>query len=177
MSNKNNFKPRLGRGLESLLSNTSTLEKKEGSFLSSGKTIVSLPLDHIEFNEYQPRLHFDKSSIQQLSDSIKKHGLAQPIIVRRKEEKYELIAGERRYRATKQAGLKKIQVIIRDINDPMNLKFNKISGGINIIDLANLYSCSFIATDDLGKTNGKNEFKINGRIDNSDLRGCNLLLD
>ena len=70
-----------------------------------------------------------------------------------------------------------MKVIIRYINDPLNLKFNKKSGGINIIDLANLYSCSFIATDDLGKTNGKNEFEINGRIDNSDLRGCNLLLD
>ncbi|MAU30943.1 MAG: acyl transferase [Flavobacteriaceae bacterium] len=70
-----------------------------------------------------------------------------------------------------------MKVIIRDINDPLNLKFNKNSGGINIIDLANLYSCSFIATEDLGKTNEKNEFEILGRIDNSDLRGCNLLLD
>jgi len=70
-----------------------------------------------------------------------------------------------------------MKIIVRDINDPLNLKFNKKSGGINIIDLANLYSCSFIATDDLGKTNGKNEFEIIGRIDNSDQRGCNLLLD
>ena len=70
-----------------------------------------------------------------------------------------------------------MKVIIRDINDPQNMNFNKLSGGINIIDLANLYSCCFIATDDLGKSYGDNKFEILGRIDNSDLRGCNLLVD
>ena len=61
-----------------------------------------------------------------------------------------------------------MKVIIRDINDAQNMEFNKKTGGINIIDLANLYSCSFIATDDLGKMVGESNFQILGRIDNSD---------
>ena len=65
---------------------------------------------------------------------------------------------------------------IRDINDAQNLDFNKKSGAINIIDLANYNSCSFIATDDMGKFVKDDEFEVIGRIDNSDLRGCNLLI-
>ena len=66
---------------------------------------------------------------------------------------------------------------IRDsINDAQNFNLNNKSGGINIIDLANLNSCSFIATDDLGKMEEGSSFQILGRIDNSDIRGCNLLI-
>ena len=69
-----------------------------------------------------------------------------------------------------------MRVIIRDINDAQNLDFNKKSGAINIIDLANYNSCSFIATDDMGKHVNDDEFELIGRIDNSDIRGCNLLV-
>ena len=69
-----------------------------------------------------------------------------------------------------------MKVIIRDINDAQNLNFNKKSGAINIIDLANYNSCSFIATDDLGKHINDDEFELIGRVDNSDIRGCNLLV-
>ena len=69
-----------------------------------------------------------------------------------------------------------MKVIIRDINDAQNLDFNKKSGAINIIDLANYNSCSFIATDDMGKYINDDEFEIIGRVDNSDIRGCNLLV-
>ena len=69
-----------------------------------------------------------------------------------------------------------MKVIIRDINDAQNLDFNKKSGAINIIDLANYNSCSFIATDDMGKYVNDNEFELIGRVDNSDVRGCNLLV-
>ena len=69
-----------------------------------------------------------------------------------------------------------MKIIIRDINDAQNLNLNNKSGGINIIDLANLNSCSFIATDDLGKMEEGSSFQILGRIDNSDIRGCNLLI-
>jgi hypothetical protein len=69
-----------------------------------------------------------------------------------------------------------MKVIIRDINDAQNLDFNKKSGAINIIDLANYYSCSFIATDDMGKYINDDEFELIGRVDNSDIRGCNLLV-
>lgn len=69
-----------------------------------------------------------------------------------------------------------MRIITRDVNDPLtSLKGNK-TGGINIIDLANLYSCSFIATQDLGKVLSTNRFEVLGRFDNSDIRGCNLLV-
>lgn len=69
-----------------------------------------------------------------------------------------------------------LKILVRDINDPFNsLPVNK-TGGINIIDLANFDSCSFIATKDLGKINTMGGFEVLGRFDNSDLRGCNLLI-
>jgi hypothetical protein len=69
-----------------------------------------------------------------------------------------------------------MKVMIRNINDPMSFLSNQKTGGINIIDLANLYSCSFIATQDLGKIHNEKSFEVLGRFDNSDLRGCNLLI-
>lgn len=69
-----------------------------------------------------------------------------------------------------------MKILIREMNDPFSYITNNKTGGINVIDLANLYSCSFIATQDLGKSNGKT-FEIIGRYDNSDIRGCNLLVE
>jgi hypothetical protein len=69
-----------------------------------------------------------------------------------------------------------MKVLIRDINDPLSLLGPGKSGGINIIDLANLNSCSFIATQDLGRSDEKNRFEILGRFDESDVRGCNLMV-
>ncbi|MBK7183339.1 MAG: acyl transferase [Bacteroidetes bacterium] len=69
-----------------------------------------------------------------------------------------------------------IKILIRDTNDPFSYLPAGRTGGINIIDLANIYSCSFIATQDLGKTNPNNSFEVLGRFDNSDIRGCNLLV-
>ena len=70
-----------------------------------------------------------------------------------------------------------MKVLIRDINDPFSILGSGRSGGINIIDLGNLYSCSFIATQDLGKTHPDDSFEVLGRFDNSDVRGCNLMVD
>ena len=67
------------------------------------------------------------------------------------------------------------KVLIRDINDPLSIIEDNKTGGVNIIDLANIYSCPFIATEDLGKTFANETFKILGRFDNTDARGCNLL--
>lgn len=69
-----------------------------------------------------------------------------------------------------------MRVLVRDINDPFTYKNNNKTGGINIIDLANINSCSFIETQDLGRLNPNNTFEIMGRFDNSDIRGCNLLV-
>ena len=68
-----------------------------------------------------------------------------------------------------------MRILLRDINDPFDLSNNQ-SGGINVIDLANLSSCAFIETQDLGSINSRGELEILGRFDNSDIRGCNLLI-
>ncbi len=70
-----------------------------------------------------------------------------------------------------------MKVLIRDAYDPFYYVENGVSGGINVIDLANLYSCSFIETKDLGKMNQNGHFEVLGRFDNSDIRGCNLLVN
>jgi hypothetical protein len=69
-----------------------------------------------------------------------------------------------------------MQIQIRDPNDPLSLLPAGKTGGINIIDLANLYSCSFIAAGDLGKLHDDGSFEVLGRFDHSDVRGCNLLI-
>lgn len=69
-----------------------------------------------------------------------------------------------------------MSVMIRDVNDPFSYVADNTTGGINVIDLANIYSCSFIATQDLGKKKTDGTFEVLGRFDNSDIRGCNLLV-
>ena len=69
-----------------------------------------------------------------------------------------------------------MKIHIREPQDALSFKKNRITGGVNVIDLANINSCSFIATEDLGKKNDENNFEILGRFDNSDIRGCNLLV-
>ena len=67
-------------------------------------------------------------------------------------------------------------MLIRDVNDPLSIVGNNVSGGMNIIDLANIYSCPFIATQDLGRTFDDGSFSVLGRFNNADIRGCNLLV-
>ncbi|MNY04862.1 hypothetical protein D3C86_1375640 [compost metagenome] len=69
-----------------------------------------------------------------------------------------------------------MKILIRETNDPLTLATNKKTGAINVIDLANRYSCSFIATQDLGKIYDDGSFEVLGRFDQSDIRGCNLLV-
>ncbi|MSR88238.1 MAG: ParB/RepB/Spo0J family partition protein [Candidatus Margulisbacteria bacterium] len=107
------IKPRLGKGLEALIPK---------SFLASGKTVINIPITEIKPNAFQPRLHFDADALRSLSESIKQHGLAQPVLVRRSDIGYELIAGERRYRACLLVGLEVIPAIVKDMSDRESLK-------------------------------------------------------
>ena len=77
----------------------------------------TLPINKIKVNKDQPRKNFDQDALDELADSIKKNGILQPILVRKKGEKYEIVAGERRYQAAKIAGLKEVPVTIKDIDD------------------------------------------------------------
>lgn len=113
MSIQDKEKPRLGRGLEALIPK---------SFMTAGKTVVQIPVSDIYVNPYQPRLHFKQEAIESLSESIKRHGLAQPIIVRQLDQGYELVAGERRFRASKLAGVTRISAIVRHMSDRESLQ-------------------------------------------------------
>lgn len=85
--------------------------------MESKKKVVELNVDDILPNRFQPRIKFDETAINDLADSIKEHGVIQPIVVRKIGDKYEIIAGERRYKATTIAGLETIPAIITELND------------------------------------------------------------
>lgn len=110
----------LGKGLDQLFNNEhfdfDQLEKEivEGA---TKNDILEINLEEIRSNPYQPRKHFDQESLNELAESIKENGLIQPIIVKKSIKGYELIAGERRCRAAKIAGLTKISAIVRDFTD------------------------------------------------------------
>ena len=115
-----NKRKALGKGLEQLFSNEvidfDNFEKKIVNETKEGD-IVEIPLDEIRSNPYQPRKEFDEKSLQEFADSIKEHGVIQPIIVKKSIKGYELIAGERRTRASKIAGKKTIPAIVRELTD------------------------------------------------------------
>ena len=107
----------LGKGLDSLIPDTigETKNKKEEKEKKSSETMVKVTM--IEPNRDQPRKNFDEDALMELADSIKQFGLLQPILVQNKDTHYEIIAGERRWRAAKLAGLKEIPVIIKNLTD------------------------------------------------------------
>jgi len=107
-------KPGLGRGLDALLSSAS--KDKEGS-QTSDRDLRHIPVEQIQRGKYQPRIHIRPEALQELADSIKAQGLVQPVVLRPVESGYELIAGERRWRAAQLAGLHEIPAVVRDIPD------------------------------------------------------------
>ena len=114
----------LGKGLEMLI-NVSPKSEKEEIQNSEGQE-VELDIRKIEPNRNQPRKQFEEDAIEELADSIKKYGVIQPLIVQKKGNYYEIIAGERRWRACRKIGLKKVPVIIRDYDETDQLKISLI---------------------------------------------------
>lgn len=110
----------LGRGLEQLF-NTENLDLdsfEKSVYESTPKDeIFELPIDELRPNPYQPRKNFDEEALRELADSIEEHGVFQPIIVKKSIKGYEIIAGERRFRASKMAGKDTIPAIVRDFSD------------------------------------------------------------
>ena len=102
----------LGRGLGALLSSTPT----------ESDTLMQIRVDQVETNPYQPRKDFDSNSLNELSASIRASGLIQPVVVRRQGQGFQLIAGERRWRAARQAGLAQIPAIVREVTDAESLE-------------------------------------------------------
>ncbi len=89
---------------------------------SHGAGIEEIDVIRIVPNPHQPRLHFDDEKLQELADSIKEHGIIQPLVVTKNGNQYEIIAGERRFQASKLAGLKKVPVIVRDATEQQKLE-------------------------------------------------------
>ena len=114
-------KPRgLGKGLDLMIPNMVGEDKKTNKIIEpveKEKNETYVKITKVEPNREQPRKHFDEDALQELADSIKQFGLLQPILVQDRKDYYEIIAGERRWRAAKLAGLKEVPVIIKNYTE------------------------------------------------------------
>ncbi len=142
----------LGRGLGEILSEVEKAYEKDLSDIDnfepekSGAQIEEIPVSEISPNPFQPRKQFDEKALEELSRSIKRHGLLQPIVVVEKEEGYLLVAGERRLRAHKMAGLERIKAIVAPVEiDHIRMRElalieNIQRENLNAIELAKAYA-------------------------------------
>ena len=143
----------LGKGLDILIPSSATESKSKIKDKESVKEVVKevvveksdilVDINKIEPNREQPRKNFDEDSLLELSESIKKHGVIQPILVQDKGTYYEIIAGERRWRASKLAGLKEVPVIIRNYTEQERVEVSLIENiqreNLNPIEEAHAY--------------------------------------
>ncbi len=124
----------LGRGLSALLGDENTAEREE---------LLNIDLDLIEPNAKQPRTNFGEAKLEELAQSIRVNGVVQPIIVRKKGANYEIVAGERRWRASQRAGLQKIPAVVKEIKDDKLLELALIENiqrqELNAIEEAKAY--------------------------------------
>jgi len=125
----------LGRGLSALLGEEITK--------TSGEELLELDLDLIEPNSEQPRTRFTEENLEELTQSIRTNGIVQPIIVRRKGSQYQIVAGERRWRAAQRAGLQKIAAVVKDVSDEKLLELALVENiqrqELNAIEEAKAY--------------------------------------
>ena len=116
----------LGTGLDALFASNVVEEEEK---IQEGESVLKLKIVEVEPNREQPRKHFDEEALDELAESIKRYGLIQPIIVTKKDDYYQIIAGERRWRASKRAGLTEIPAIVREDDERKNkeiaLKYSK----------------------------------------------------
>ena len=109
-TSKKTIKKALGKGLDALLPDIETYDNDTNDYFNCDINIISP-------NRYQPRVKFSEKELEDLSNSIKEQGVIQPLLVRTNDTGYELIAGERRLRAAKMAGLDHVPVVVKDISD------------------------------------------------------------
>ena len=142
MSKKEINSRRLGKGLNALIRNTQ--KELPDSNNSGNGSFIFIPIGLIVPNPYQPRQDFSEKSLKELADSIQEQGLIQPITVRRKLDKYELVAGERRWRAARKLGIEEIPSYIIEVDSKekmleMAIIENVQRDGLNPIELAQSY--------------------------------------
>ena len=162
----------LGKGLEQLFSeDVSSFADFENSIIEEAKTndsIVELSLDELRANPYQPRKNFDDDALNELAASIKEHGVFQPIIVKKSIKGYEIIAGERRVRASKLAGKTTIPAIIKDFSDDEMMQIALLENlqreNLTAIEEAkaykNIIETMNITQDELAKKVGKSRSHV-----------------
>ncbi len=166
-----NKKRALGRGLEDLFNSENLdLESVEQRIYESAskEEIVDLNISDLRPNPYQPRKVFDEDSLKELSLSIKEHGVFQPIIVKKSIKGYDIVAGERRFRASKMAGLDKIPAIIRNFTDEQMMEIALLENlqreNLNVIEEALAYKSMIehlnLTQDDLARRVGKSRSHI-----------------
>jgi ParB family transcriptional regulator, chromosome partitioning protein len=151
----------LGRGLSALIPDTT-------SVFVGGRTIVNIDINKILPNPRQPRMDFNQESLEELSDSIKTQGIVQPILVRPRDGKYELVAGERRWRASRKAGLTLIPAIIKDYSNQESLELALVENlqreDLNTMDEADAYQKFMkefhLTQADVAKKVGKNRSTV-----------------
>lgn len=116
-----NKKTGLGKGLNALFADNPIIEEEAPEIIKSDEdAIQKIKLINIEPNREQPRRTFDEESIEELAESIKRYGLIQPIVVTKKDDYFQIIAGERRWRASKKAGLIEVPCIVRELDERKN---------------------------------------------------------
>ena len=154
----------LGKGLGALI--------PQGSVFTGGRTIVSVDINNVVPNPRQPRTRFTKESLHELADSIKAQGIIEPILTRMRNGKYELVAGERRLRAAKLAGIAVIPAIVKDFTDQQSLELSLIENlqreDLNPMDEADGYSrlsSEFgLTQEDIAKQVGKDRSTVTNMI-------------
>jgi hypothetical protein len=141
----NEKKRGLGRGLNALINTGPDIEVKEKSKDNNDNKEVFVNISLVEPNRNQPRKEFDKEALSELAASIKQYGILQPIMVQKNGDMYEIIAGERRWRAAKEAGLKEVPVIVRDYDKQKIMEISIIENiqreNLNPIEEAMAYQC------------------------------------
>ena len=166
-----NKKRALGRGLEQLFNNENLdVAKLEQTIYetATNEEIIDIELSELRPNPYQPRKVFDDEALKELSASIKEHGVFQPIIIKKSIKGYEIIAGERRVRASKLAGLDKIPAIIRDFTDEQMMEIALLENlqreNLTAIEEAYAYKAMIeklsLTQDELSKKVGKSRSHI-----------------
>ncbi len=170
-----NKKRALGMGLEQLFNSENldlaSIEKRIYE-TSNNEEIVNLKLSELRPNPYQPRKTFDEGSIDELASSIKEHGVIQPIIVKKSIKGYEIIAGERRFRASKKLGLETIPAIIRDFTDEQMMEIALLENlqreNLNAIEEAIAYQSMIdklnLTHEQLAKKVGKSRSHITNML-------------
>ena len=175
----------LGRGLEALFPSNVDVEGLTQEYTTKNEKIIEMKINDVEPNRNQPRKSFDEEKIGELANSIKEHGVLQPIIVTKKDDYYQIIAGERRWRASKMAGLKTIPTIVRNYDEKKTREVALIENiqreNLNPVEVARaineLMEEHNLTQEELSKTLGKSRSSIANtvRILNLDQRVIDMV--